>query len=404
MERRELEALFKAIIHLDIECVLHRGQDLSEERLEVFFVEVKAPCLAERPQGGNPLRTLLHRVLIKNAFIGCIGNICIRRQRLQRPDFGTHFDGRAFPPLVFQLEINRERLMHDMDIDGLFILKMHLDGGIPHDGQEFAEQCRRQLEPLLIEQEIAIAVIRKARAILHDFALRLLGAPQEPPKLFRRLIRKFHMARVQLEPLAELDDVAICHLLEEVMEIAQYIEFLRADAEFQPARNLAILRHGKEARYEMNVRLGLRRDGDGFFRCKKLQQALRIARTILLLAADNARTAPRAPTMLPLHDFKQRCNDMLARTVIQFRCRAGAAVVFHISMFINRNIDMIFPGALDIRIISERLISVKFLHAPVPIVAAAALICCIARHRADIDLAEQILSLRLCAPAHSMLK
>ena len=49
--------------------------------------------------------------------------------------------------------------MHNMRIVWCLVLDMDFNGFVPHDGEKFPQQCRRQLEPLLVEQKIAITII-----------------------------------------------------------------------------------------------------------------------------------------------------------------------------------------------------------------------------------------------------
>ena len=213
------------------------------------------------------------------------------------------------------------------------------------------------------------------------------------------------MQRINRKILAKFDDVPICCLLEEFVEIADHIKLFRTDAELQPARDLPVFRHDKETRHEMNARFGLRSCRFCLLRRKKLQQSPGIARTLLLrLAANDARTAPRTHAILFLHEFEHCRDNMFARTIINLKRRTVTIKIFDISIVVYAEIDMVLLGTLHIGIIIIFSIFLKMFHAPVPIVAASTFICCIARHRADIDLAEQILFLRLCAPAHSMLK
>ena len=160
MERRELEPLLEAVRDLDFHRILHRRQDFAEEWFEVFFIEMQvvgcAKCLKDRHQ----MLALLQRSLINRGRARRIKEVAIRCQRIKATNgLRCQTKSCAFFAFIFQLDIDRWRLMHNMRIVWCLVFDMDFNGFVPHDGEKFPQQCRRQLEPLLVEQKIAITII-----------------------------------------------------------------------------------------------------------------------------------------------------------------------------------------------------------------------------------------------------
>ena len=179
MERRDLEFLREAIRDLDLDRVLHGGQDFAEEGLEVLRVQMEVfrffKCLDCRLQTG----ALLLCDLVERRIFRRVEKVRLRRHLFQDADVRRDLKGRAVLPFIRQFDMERRDVMHEMRIHGFIILIMHLDGLAVTNREKFPEECLRQFESLLVEQKAAaIAIIRKTSAILHHVALGLCRTVQ----------------------------------------------------------------------------------------------------------------------------------------------------------------------------------------------------------------------------------
>ena len=374
-QRRELEPLEEAPIHLDVGDLLDGRQHPAEKGLDLLAREREAIRVAEGlEERAHGLR--VRRIdgvdgarRIEVAGLAVKHGQTFRLERQRRP----------LLPEVRECHGELRPLVAHAHLFALLLVEPHLTGRITEDGEKFLEKPRRQLAFLLVE-EIARplrAIGGKGRAIGEHIHLLMARVNEHLPELLGKRIGKMHGGGGKREILAHIDLRARLHLLEEEAEIAHDVELVDTDAELEPFHHAAELLREEEARHEVQV---------GRFPCRRRAAALPAEN---MEEPRTVRPAHLRLASLRILDLLEHGHRMLAGAEVELRRGAVAGIVLDtIALLREADLDLVRLLPLHAGAIDAVLLLREVENTPLLIIAHAPLIRGIVRERPDGDVLE----------------
>ena len=372
-ERHEQELLLKGRVDVDVRDLLDGRQDIAEERRHVGVRELHArragKRLPERLQGA-PER-FIHPV----DALRLVEQAAVLRQGREVPVIEA--DAAVLAADAADIEMKLRLPLAQVRRDGLTAVDVQLDGLLAHDGEERRKQARRQMHHLVLEDRALLQRVHvgERRLMAQQALLVEIRLLHKGPELFRDAVGPAQRGHVDHAAAAERVILPRHHALQEFHDIAHDVEAAHADAELEPALDLAGRALDEEARDEVD---GLLQRG----RCQLL------CRPEALQQAAAARIRAGCPSVVChlLLDSLEHGDDVLAGAEILRRGRAVAVEGLDLIARLGQaDADVIrLRPRDDSRVAPAICLTLQLRHRTAPEVPDTALVRGIRRHGPDL--------------------